>query len=585
MGWTRIRSGLAVLGLVAGLAGFTGLPARAAVPSETEAIAKAGEASTLVASGRLDEASALLDEALTAADLPPDRRGSMLNDRGLVRWRLGRLKDAIDDFNAAIGFFPELAASYNNRGNVLLALNMTEEAIRDFNRAILLAPNYVAAFNNRAIAHMQTGDFDAAMADFSKAAELAPISPAPLNGRGRALFALGRPYGALRDYSRAIALDPGYRPGYRNRAQVLASIGRLDDAVGDLESAIEAAPEDASLLLARGHALIDQKSYQAALRDYNKALSIDANSSIGFAERGYVLAHLGDQKEALADFATAIGLDHRNVAAYVYRAWTQAQTKSAELGLADVERALKLDPKNADAYRVRGDILAALGRSEAAIADYRQAAAIDPDDTLAAEALQKLTGEEPAGKSEVIGGDFEEWSIVVDNGGRYFAISDKISRLEVPLEMGGDGVPRIVDWDARSGAFKGIGLLRYLAGKTAEGEEIEQGVLIDVSRRSVIAIEPYRTGKRLATWTWDEGQGSVTVRGLDGVTSEYKLRTGRGSERVATGTGSADQGASQDPFGSIFFGTGDRQSGDKRRVITVDKRKKKPKTLFDLLFQ
>ena len=103
----------------------------------------------------------------------------------VARWRLHKLHEAIDDFNAALKRAPEDAALYNNRGNVLLELRNNAEAAKDFGQAIALAPTYGPAYNNRGNARYFLGDHAGAIADFTRAVALMPASSVPFNGRGK----------------------------------------------------------------------------------------------------------------------------------------------------------------------------------------------------------------------------------------------------------------------------------------------------------------------------------------------------------------------------------------------------------------
>ncbi len=563
------------------------LPARA-LGAEAEVLVgdASQQAATELERGNFAAAAGLLDQALADPAMPPDRRASILNDRGVANWRLNRLKEAVADFNEAARLLPEFAAVYNNRGNVLLALNSADEAVRDFDRAILLAPSYVAAFNNRAIAHMQQGNNDEAAIDFAKAAELSPTAPAPINGRGRAELASGHLYAAMRSFSRSISLDPTYKAGYRNRAEVLLTLAKPEEAVEDLSSALGFAPDDPGLLLTRGRGYLEVKAFGPALQDFSRAIEIEPKSALAYAERGRAYARIEEFERALADFGMAIELDSRNAYAFTGRAAAHNAMRAPELGLADVERALKLDPQNGEAYRVRGDLSETLGNQAAAVADFRQAAAIATDDDLAWQAIERLTGEQRPQPIEVAGTEFEDWSVFVEPSGRYFASSSRIRKLQVALEVFGQEAPRITDFEQMTGAYKGIALLRYRAGRVEAdrgSEEVELAAIIDINNRRLIGLEPYRQGERLANWTWDEENGTVVVRGPDGITSEHKLRGGRPKPGLLEEGTSAAQGQSFDDF---WFGTSTRSGNQSRqKQVATQKRRSKPKTLFDLLFQ
>lgn len=468
-----------------------------------------------------------LTQELDAPGLGNDQRAGLLNDRGVSQWRLGQLKPALDDFNKAAILYPELASIYNNRGNVLMAIQAPAEALRDFDRAILLAPAYAAAFNNRAIARIQLKDSDGAIADFSKAAELAPNASAPINGRGRIHLDLGRPYLALRDFSRSIALDPGYRPGYRNRALARMALRQFGVAIDDLNNALTFAPNDAGLLLTRGTAQIGLQSYPAALQDLDRLVTLTPQSPAAYAERGHVRALMGIIPEAMADFAKAIELDPKNREAYVYRAEAHLLSNETGLGIADAERALKIDQRFGMIYRVRGRLKESLDQKDEAIADYKQAVSLDSGDLDAWSGLQRLTGKDRPPAELVVLSQVPGWSLVRE-GDKMSARSDPPSEMLVPLEGFGADPPVVLNWEPKLPPFKGIGVLRYIAGTFATpagAQEVELAAIIDVPRRQIIGVELFRQGDKLATWTWMD-TGLLVVKGPDGVSSNYHLADG-----------------------------------------------------------
>src|SRR4029077_12823976 len=139
-----------------------------ALADEREASLKATHGRAALLRGQYQEAERLLTEALDAT-LSPAIQVPTLDYRGVARWRLHKLYEAVDDFNAALKLAPEDAAVYNNRGNVLLELGNNAEAANDFGQAIALAPTYGPAYNNRGNARFFLGDHAGAIADFTKA--------------------------------------------------------------------------------------------------------------------------------------------------------------------------------------------------------------------------------------------------------------------------------------------------------------------------------------------------------------------------------------------------------------------------------
>jgi len=563
------------------------LSAGLAVPSATAAtdpeIPIAEEAAGALVRGDIKQAIESYTEALKDTALPNDRRAAILNDRGVANIKLGQARQAIEDFNLAAQLFPEFAATYNNRGNLLLSLGLAKEAIKDFDRSIVLAPGYAAAYNNRAGAYVRLGALDEAVADYTKAVQLMPSNPAPLSGRGLAYLSLLRPHAAIRDFTRAVKADARFAAGYRNRAEAKIEVEHYDEAIEDLSRAIafDAAQPESYVL--RGRAYLALRNMASAIKDFSKAIELDPKSANGYAERGFVHALAGAYDEALADLNKAIEIDPRSGLAFAYRAYAYKQSGQIDVALRDIVVAQKLGGEVPEVYWVKAGIEEAQGQTEQAIADLQKAQTLRPGYRDAAESLQRL-GSVPSGEGETVleGAGIDNWR-VVRRGQRYLALNDQYPSLQVPLELMGAGEPKLLEWELKQPPYKGIGMLRFFAGtrdSKAGPEDLEQIAVVDVETSLVIGIEPHRQGKKVATWTWEEGK--VTIASVDGVTDEFSLRVGRpeyvaqpGASRY-TSTGETSGGWA--PWDNPLGGFG--QPTPTRRAPV----RKKSKSIFDLLF-
>ncbi len=583
----RLRSVIGAVMAVAVLPAGGGGTALAA-PEQTARPAE--QAASALVRGEIEQAALNYTEALKDTSLPNDRRAAILNDRGVANIKLGRTRQAFEDFNLAVQLFPEFAAVYNNRGNLLLSLGLAREAVKDFDRSIVLAPGYAAAYNNRAGAYVQLGERDEAIADYTKAIELMPMGPAPLSGRGRVHLSLHRPHAAIRDFSRSVKADARFAAGYRNRAEAKLEVEHYDEAIEDLSRAIAFDVHQPESYILRGKAYLAVRNTASAIKDFTKATEVDPKSATAFAERGYAYALVGANDEAFGDLNKAIDLDPRSGLAFAYRAYAYKQNDQRDVALRDIEVAHKLNPETAEVYWVRAVLSEAQGLTDEAIGDLRTAQTLKPGYRDAAEALQRLGGKPARTDDKVLAeAGLDGWRVVA-RGERYLALNDQYPRLSVPLEMMGAGEPKLLDWEVKKAPYRGLGLLRFYSGAlvTKRGEEdLEQVAVVDLDLGLVIAIEPHRQGEKTATWTWDENK--VTVATADGVIDEFELRVGRpetaGPGSVATSGGRrysspTQVGEAWAPWDSPM-GAAPYSQGPSKRVPV---KKKKSKTLFDLLF-
>ncbi|MBU1212004.1 MAG: tetratricopeptide repeat protein [Alphaproteobacteria bacterium] len=585
----------AALGLIAATIALAIAPVRLAAqaPVDEATALHVRNGALALQRGKSDEAVREYTTALEDRTLPDDRRATILNDRGVAYVRLGQTREAIDDFNKAVELFPEYAATYNNRGNLLLALGLPKEALKDFNRAIVLAPGYAAAYNNRAGALMQIGNPQQAIRDFTQAVKLLPAAAAPLAGRGRAHMELGRPHAAIRDFSRAVGSEARFASGYRSRAEAKLKVGYYDEAIEDLSRAIAFDVNNADAHLLRGEAYLSSGNFEASIADFTRFAELRPEDAKGFEMRGLAHAMADVPEAALSDLNRAIELNQRSAIAFAYRAYAYARTGQPEIARSDIATAAKIAPEAAEVLWARAFTDETEGQTDTAIDTYRAALSARPNYKLALDALQRLGGGEAVkGDTVVEGFGTAGWQVVANNGA-YFAILPEAPKLRVPLEMLGEGKPRLLSWEEKQRPFQQIGVLTYHSGiiEGASGpEEMEMAAIVDLKSASVVAIQPQRQGKQVATWNWSDN-GTVTVASVDGVTDQFQLRQGiappsaafagrktqRSRERRYGGTPSWAPWAEDGGFSFNNTGHGNRRK-------TSRKRQRKPKSIFDLLF-
>ena len=527
---------------------------------EDKTLLRAREGAAALMRGQYDKAVASYDEALTAPEIADDIEASIYSDRGVAKWRMKQIKEAIDDFNKSIQLSPDNATVYNNRGNALMDLGHADEAVKDFDRAIALSPNYGAAHNNRGNAHAALGQYEPAFQDYRKAVELMPQSAVPFNGRGKAHEELKRYHAAVRDLTRAITLNPKYASAYHNRADAYLAIAMYKEAADDATQAINLQPPDTpdpDLLLLRARAYSGDKKFNQAVDDLNKVIELKPDVANAYIERGMVFTQVRRFDDAIGDLTRAIEIDPKNVKAYAMRAQARLQAEANDDALSDVNQALEIANNDPLSLRIRGQIYEALQRPDEAIADYRNALAQDAFQSESREALQRLGQEVPPEEGTPLGPPVSGWVITEPQQDRYIASNPKYPALRVELEMFGSGIPKITEWKLMKDALSGIGLLQYYAGDFGEGQNtgLEYVAIVDIRANKVLSVEPHSWGSATAQWNWQAV--SVVVTDPDGNANEVQLRKVRrqapverdfwdfGGQPRAADSGGGGEGASR----------------------------------------
>jgi protein O-mannosyl-transferase len=269
----------------------------------------------------------------------PDGAPQAYNNRGLAFKNMGRMREAISDFNKAVALNPAYALAFNNRGTTYKQMGMFNEAIRDYTAAIALNPDYFRAYSNRAIAYGKIGRVDKATEDFNK----------------------------------ALALNPSYSETYLNRAEFYGEAGMLDKALENLDQALVRDPNYAEAYNNRGAVLEKMGQVEKALEDYNRAIDLDPSYYHAYNNKGTLYGKAGSFGEAIASFNKAIAVNPGLADAYFNRGVTFVFMRQYDSALHDFDRAIVLNPNDATFYAERGKLYKETGNDKLAVADFRKA--------------------------------------------------------------------------------------------------------------------------------------------------------------------------------------------------------------------
>jgi tetratricopeptide (TPR) repeat protein len=113
---------------------------------------------------------ALEEEALDAHS----RAGTYVN-RAVMKAAMGRVNEAMADYNSGLTLYPGLGDGYVDRGAALISLKRYDEALADINKGIALGQTYEQiGYYNRGVAEFYLGQVTESYHDFKKALEIAP---------------------------------------------------------------------------------------------------------------------------------------------------------------------------------------------------------------------------------------------------------------------------------------------------------------------------------------------------------------------------------------------------------------------------
>ena len=134
---------------------------------------------------------------------------------------LGKLFNALDDYNQAIALNKQLDGAYNNRGNCYAAQGNLAAALTDYEVALDLNPGNLRAWINQGITLRDLGLYDLALENFDLALALGKHYQGRIYAeRGYAYYLRGDWNCAIADYQRALSWLPTTTNRYREKVQV-----------------------------------------------------------------------------------------------------------------------------------------------------------------------------------------------------------------------------------------------------------------------------------------------------------------------------------------------------------------------------
>ncbi len=333
------------------------------------------EAVEHIRAGRLDQAASVLSSGGGQALRNPVGRNIM----GDIRLKQGRPRDALREFDAALGMAASFPEAHCNRGVALQELGRLADALAAEDKALGYRPNYPMAHYNRGNILKELGRTDDAIAAYDRALKVQPAFPEALVNRGNAVLGAGKALSALTDFQKAIAMRPAYVEAHVGSADAHRRLNQLGEGLSSADRALEIEADERSALLVKTVILRDAERYDEALAVGDRLVARDAADFAGHTARAHALLKLKRLDEALAAADEAIRVAPKRHEGYTVRAMVLVDFGRFE----EVERALataeRLGASSAEHHNTRAVALTEAGRLEEALAAYGRAIAGEPD--------------------------------------------------------------------------------------------------------------------------------------------------------------------------------------------------------------
>jgi len=216
----------------------------------------------------------------------------------------GRVKEAVAQFEKAVGLKPDFAAARANLGGALAKAGRLDEALVQLRKALESDPGYAPAHCHLGLVLSQRGDAE----------------------------------GAIREWQSALDLDPKYAEAHFSLGDVLDAQGRTAEALAHWRDGIDLQPNNASVL--RRVAWVLATSPDWSLRNGVEALAYAVRAvELSHGNDARILDTLAAAYAAKGRFADAVLTARRALARAVQEKQTAlADEIAARIALYEAER-------------------------------------------------------------------------------------------------------------------------------------------------------------------------------------------------------------------------------------------------------
>ena len=195
-------------------------------------------------------------------------------------WTTSRLwADELTLLNHAVASHPSSFYAYRNRAALQGKMGRVREALADYDQAIALKPHWPQGYFNRGTLYRKMKNFDLALTDYTAAVRLDPKYADPYNNRAVIHAILGDSASALEDFNTYLRLRPEASRAYFNRALLHKRRGQYQRAVSDVTVFLTAHPETKKGYLLRGQCYLRLGMEQKAQLDFLQALALDPHDT------------------------------------------------------------------------------------------------------------------------------------------------------------------------------------------------------------------------------------------------------------------------------------------------------------------
>jgi tetratricopeptide (TPR) repeat protein len=241
-----------------------------------------------------------------------DQNWIAYNNLGGTLRRVGRLDEAIADFQNALRIHPGFADIEDNLGEALIASGRLDQAIPHLQQALRIQPGFSKAHVDLGTALLREHHPEQAQAEYEQALRLDPLNAEAHFRLGGILAEQGSKdamphFQASMPYlTEAVELNPDDPESHHNLGGVLGMMGRVDEAAVEFAKVVRLRPNDPEAHYNLGLALASNQHWAEASAEFGRAVNLQPNYVMAHYQLGRTLAAMGRTVEAEQELQTAL---------------------------------------------------------------------------------------------------------------------------------------------------------------------------------------------------------------------------------------------------------------------------------------
>lgn len=247
------------------------------------------------------------------------------DNRGLHRFKAGRIEEAMVDYRESLAINPGYMNANNNLGHALAEQGRSAEAVPLYRVALKAAPNNLEVHNNLANALSDVNQLDEAMEHYDFVLTRRPNHANALNGSGVVLAMKNRLPEAKARIEQSLRLAPDNASAHNNLGNVCSMLKQGDEALAHYRRAAELNPKEPHTLYIIGALLNEQGKFGEAAEVLQRSLALRPNHPDTLAHLGLALVQLGRREDGVRALRAALQVQPGHPQA---TAWLKAATEA-----------------------------------------------------------------------------------------------------------------------------------------------------------------------------------------------------------------------------------------------------------------